>query len=103
MDQFCESLYRLVRQIPRGKVTTYGQLALLLGRPKAARVVGGALHRAPQDVPCHRVVNRTGQTAPVFFRDGKDLQRMLLEEEGVEFLPDGRADLSRFFWGGIPE
>lgn len=100
MSEFYQAIYQLVRQIPPGKVATYGQLAFLLGRPRASRIVGCALHIAPDDIPCHRVVDRTGRTAPGFSRIGTDLQRMLLEEEGVEFLPDGRVDMKRFLWSG---
>ncbi|MGI5855657.1 MAG: MGMT family protein [Candidatus Merdivicinus sp.] len=98
MSEFYQAVYQLVRQIPPGRVAAYGQLAFLLGRPRASRVVGSALHIAPDDVPCHRVVDRAGRTAPVFSQTGADLQRMLLEEEGVEFLPDGRVDMEHFLW-----
>ena len=91
MSGFFEAIYRLVRQIPPGKVVSYGQIALYLGRPRASRIVGCAMHAAPGDVPCHRVVNREGRT-------GTDLQRLFLEEEGVKFLPDGRVDMERFAW-----
>ena len=87
-----------MRQVPPGKVVSYGQIALYLGRPRASRIVGCAMHAAPGDVPCHRVVNREGRTAPAFSVTGTDLQRLFLEEEGVRFLPDGRVDMERFAW-----
>lgn len=98
MSEFSKTVYELVKQIPAGKVATYGQLAFLAGRPRAARIVGGILNKAPEGLPCHRVVNREGRTAPVFSQTGIDFQRLLLEEEGVSFLPDGRVDLKRFLW-----
>lgn len=93
-----QRIYALVRQIPCGKVATYGQIALLAGNPRLSRVVGYALHTAPEGIPCHRVVNRLGETAPAFQEGGVDFQRMLLEGEGVLFTPDGRVDLSACQW-----
>ncbi len=57
MDGTFTQIYQVVRQIPAGRVATYGQIARLLGRPRLSRVVGYAMHDAPPDVPCHRVVN----------------------------------------------
>lgn len=95
-----ETIYAIVRSIPCGRVTTYGQVALLAGNPRLARVVGYALHEAPQDVPCHRVVNRFGGLSGAFFPDGKDTHRLLLAMEGVGFTDDGCADLAHFMWHG---
>lgn len=97
---FNEQVYHLVRQIPRGRVATYGQLALLLGRPRASRVVGHALHLNPDSdaTPCHRVVNRLGAMAPTFAFGGGEIQRMLLEAEGVGFTPQGCVDLVQYGW-----
>ena len=102
-DSFFQRVYALVRQIPEGKVATYGQLALLVGAPRAARAVGYALNvcRDP-DVPCHRVVDRFGGTKMVFDLFAPGVQRTLLEAEGVAFLPNGNADLSRFRWNPQP-
>lgn len=98
---FACRLYALVRQIPAGKVATYGQLALLLGMPRGARAVGTCLNRcADPSVPCHRVVDRLGRTKPVFDDYAPGTQRALLESEGVSFLPDGRVDLSLCGWNG---
>lgn len=88
--QFDGRVYALVAKIPRGKVVTYGQLALMLGAPRNARRVGRALHFAPPGVPCHRVVNHAGRLAPGFIR-----QRELLEAEGVKFTETGNVDLKR--------
>ncbi len=95
MSGFFEAIYRLVRQIPPGKVVSYGQIALYLGRPRASRIVGCAMHAAPGDVPCHRVVNRAGRTAPHWPE-----QQTLLEAEGVAFRANGTVDMARFLWQG---
>jgi len=97
---FYTDVYDLVRQIPAGKVTTYGIIAARLGHPRASRVIGGALHRnpSPGDIPCHRVVNRKGELAPCFAFGGSQMQRMLLEAEGVSFRPDGTVDLDKCLW-----
>lgn len=95
-------IYAVVRRIPRGRVATYGQVALLAGNPRWARVVGYALHvnPDPQGIPCYRVVNRLGGTSSAFAFGGEDQQRRLLEGDGVAFTADGRVDLSRFLWDG---
>ncbi len=93
-----EKIYAVVEAIPPGKVATYGTVALLAGNPRWARVVGYALHNNPRPgkIPCHRVVNRLGETAKTFAFGGEDVQRKLLEAEGIEFSKDGRIDLKRF-------
>ena len=93
-----ERIYAVVEAIPPGRVATYGTVALLAGNPRWARVVGYALHNNPRpgQIPCHRVVNRLGQTAKTFAFGGEDVQRKLLEAEGIEFSKDGRIDLKRF-------
>lgn len=95
-----EKIYQLVRAVPFGRVTTYGQVARLLGNPRLSRVVGYAMNGAPEDVPCHRVVNRFGGLSDAFRPMGKDTHRLLLEMEGVEFREDGTADLERCLWLG---
>lgn len=94
-DAFAEEVYRLVEAIPAGKVLTYGEIAVLLGRPRHARLVGRILSRTPAErqVPCHRVVNARGETAP-----GWREQRELLRSEKVQFRPDGRVDRKRSGW-----
>ena len=84
-----------VGEIPKGKVASYGQIAALIGREKNARLVGRVLKRSAfyGDFPCHRVVNHGGRTAP-----GWAQQRSLLENEGVEFKPNGCVDMKRFMW-----
>ena len=97
-----DKIYKVVCEIPRGKVATYGQVALLAGNPRWARVVGYALHNnpAPEIIPCHRVVNREGRVAAAFVFGGGEAQRQMLENEGVVFEDDGHIDLKRF--GYIP-
>jgi len=102
MASFSEQVFAQVRRIPEGKVSTYGQIAFLAGRPRAARIVGQTLHRNPEPIvtPCHRVVFRDGSLAPGFAFGGPTVQRQLLENERVPFLPDGRVDLARCGWDG---
>ena len=93
-----EKIYAVVTAIPRGTVATYGQVAALAGNPRWARVVGYALHQNPKPgiIPCHRVVNREGRVAPSFAFGGAEIQRQLLEAEGIVFEADGRVDLAKF-------
>ena len=96
-----ERIYRVVRTIPEGRVATYGQVALLAGNPRWSRVVGYALHvnPDPQHIPCFRVVNRFGELSGAFAFGGMEMQRILLEAEGVEF-EDDRVPLERYQWDG---
>ena len=75
-----EKIYDVVKQIPRGKVATYGQVALLAGNPRWARVVGYALHvnPDPDTIPCYRVVNREGRVSPAFAFGGENMQILML-------------------------
>lgn len=100
MGAFNDSVYEVVRQIPAGRVASYGQVARMVGRPRNARFVGYALHVNPEPgvIPCHRVVFKDGSLAPAFAFGGIDEQRRLLEAEGVGFLPDGRVDMRRHGW-----
>lgn len=97
-----ERIYQVVRRIPKGKVATYGQIALLAGNPRWARVVGYALHVNPDPahIPCFRVVNRLGALSDAFAFGGINQQYDLLRNEGVQFLPDGRVDLAVCLWDG---
>ena len=94
-------IYEIVRQIPYDKVATYGQVADLANLSGQARLVGYALYRVTPDsnVPWHRVVNAKGQVSESPFRNGTDdLQRSLLEQEGIEFSPEGKIRLSIYQW-----
>lgn len=96
---FYESVYEYLKTIPKGKVVTYGMIAAAIGRPRASRQVGNALHRNPQPVviPCHRVVNREGRLAPAFAFGGEQVQAELLRGEGVEVI-NGCVDLLKYIW-----
>ena len=97
--KFDESVYEYLKKVPSGRVTTYGMIARAIGRPRAARQVGNALHRNPQPIviPCHRVVNRDGRLAPAFAFGGIDRQAQLLRAEGVEVV-DGYVDIAKYIW-----
>lgn len=104
LPQFFTHVYRLVAQVPKGKVVTYGQVAALLGAPRAARAVGAALRHLPQPltrtVPWQRVINASGG---VSFRGDVvrvEEQRWLLENEGVDFTLRGKVDLKKYRWSG---
>ena len=93
-----EKIYEVVKEIPKGYVATYGQVATLAGNPRWSRVVGYALHvnPDPDNIPCYRVVTKDGRLSPAFAFGGENRQRTLLEADGVGFLPDGRVDMKRF-------
>jgi len=95
-----ELIWSAVREIPRGKVATYGQIAELADLEGHARQVGYALHNLPprSSVPWHRVINAKGEISPRSAGDSHELQRMLLEAEGVEIDLRGRIDLKVFRW-----
>ena len=100
MDGFFQQVYAIVKQIPLGKVTTYGTVARLGGKPRASRQVGWALHVNPEPfvTPCHRVVNREGKLSGAFAFGGKNVQHDLLAKEGVTFVDDDTVDLSKHLW-----
>lgn len=102
MDEgFFQRAYDIVRQIPQGRVATYGQIASMMGEPRKARFVGFAMHSSPGmagGVPCHRVVFKDGSLAPGFAFGGPNEQRRMLDAEGIEFLPNGKVDMRRFQW-----
>ena len=99
-DSFFDKVYRAVSMIPKGKVATYGQIALICGSPRASRVVGYALHHNPRpgEIPCHRVVNRVGRPAPEFAFGGPEAQRELLRAEGVAFDDNGNVVMKVHHW-----
>ena len=101
MDNFFQRVFDIVKQIPEGRVTTYGQIARMIGEPRKARYVGFAMHQSPGvagGFPCHRVVFKDGSLAPGFAFGGPDAQRVLLKKEGITFLPDGRVDMKACSW-----
>ena len=96
MSNLNENVYEFVRNIPRGKVATYGQIALHLGNRNFALVVGNILHNNPdpEHIPCHRVVNAKGQLSRAYAFGGLEAQRRLLASEGVVFKNDQAVELS---------
>jgi len=90
---FSEKVYQVTKQIPPGKVASYGQIAKKIGKPKAARAVGNALHHNPdpKTIPCYRVVNREGRIAPGF-----EEQKEKLLKEGMKFKDRNHVDLGKF-------
>jgi methylated-DNA-protein-cysteine methyltransferase-like protein len=105
---FDRRVWSVVRQIPAGRVATYGQIARQIPPPEGVdlqsyqsfgpRWVGSAMARCPGDVPWQRVINAKGEISP---RPGAEQQRRLLEAEGVEFDERGRVNLARFGWQGL--
>lgn len=97
---FVNRVYGIVAEIPSGKVATYGQIAEMAGDSSAARDVGSIMGHVPQglDLPCHRVVNRTGKLAPDYAFGSQKRQRAMLEAEGITFLRDGRINVERHQW-----
>jgi len=98
MSGFFSAVHRIVACIPRGSVMTYGQIASMIGNPRASRAVGYALRAIPKDmdIPWHRVVNSRGEISSrrtIQGDDDRNLQRVLLEAEGVTFSKSGRIDL----------
>jgi len=89
--------YEVVKGIPKGRVVSYGQVAELAGFKGCARQVGYALHKNPdsENIPCHRVVFKDGRMSPAFAFGGIDVQRRLLEDEGVGFIGD-RVDMKNY-------
>ena len=105
-----QQVWQIVRQVPRGRVVTYGQVARMIPPPPgveiesyaafAPRWVGGAMAACPDDVPWQRVINSKGE---ISVRSGAERQRVLLEQEGVEFDTKGRIDMKKFGWTGSAE
>ena len=93
--RFGDDVMNIVSQIPLGKVTTYGTIAALAGWPSHARMVGRTLRYTPgaEQLPCHRVVNKVGRTAPGWMQ-----YRHLLEAEGINFKSNGHVDMQQHYW-----
>lgn len=94
-----EAIYEVVKKIPKGYVATYGQVAMLAGNKRWARVVGYALHANPNpdEIPCYRVVTKDGKPSQAFVFGGVNEQVRLLQEDGVNFV-DGKVDMKRYQW-----
>lgn len=100
MSEFSNNIYSVIKKIPKGMVSTYGDVALQAGHPGAARAVGMVLHHNPEPgiIPCHRVVFCDGSLANEFAFGGKDAQRLLLEMENIEFKPNGKVDMQKHLY-----
>ncbi|MFV5697291.1 MGMT family protein [Flavobacterium sp. ZT3R17] len=99
-ENFFERVYAIARQIPYGKVTSYGAIAKALGTARSARMVGWAMNASHnmEDVPAHRVVNRKGLLTGKLHFDGTNLMQQLLENEGVEVVNNQIVDFEKHFW-----
>lgn len=99
-ENFFERVYHIVRQIPEGKVTSYGAIAKALGTARSARMVGWAMNASHNidDVPAHRVVNRNGLLSGKHHFDGTNLMQQLLENEGVKVKNNQVVDFEKHFW-----
>lgn len=97
-----EKIYEVVRKIPRGRVASYGQIAAMAGNPRWSRVVGYALHvnPDPEGIPCYRVVTKDGGLSEAFAFGGINVQRELLERDGVRFDENGRVPMELYRWRG---
>lgn len=99
-ENFFERVYAVARQIPYGKVTSYGAIAKALGTARSARMVGWAMNASHNrdDVPAHRVVNRNGLLTGKFHFDGTNLMQQLLESEGIEVVENQIIHFDEHFW-----
>lgn len=97
---FFNSVYEIVAQIPEGKVATYSGIGRRLGYARGAKPVGWAMRSAPEalGLPCHRVVKVTGELAPDYVFGDREIQRAMLEAEGITFRADGTIDMERHLW-----
>lgn len=94
-----DKIYNIVKKIPKGKVATYGQVAVLAGNKRWTRVVGYALHANPdpENIPCYRVVTKEGRPSQAFVFGGVNEQIKLLQEDGIEFV-NGLVDMHQYQW-----
>ncbi len=101
---FRDDVYNAVKKIPKGKVLSYGMVAMLSGHAGASRAVGTALHHNPsqRDIPCHRVVGADGRLAKCFAFGGAETHMFLLKNEGVIFVGD-KVDMNACVWNGKEE
>lgn len=99
MENLYEKIYQAVKLIPKGMVSSYGEIAKFISHPRCARQVGWALHRNPDPstIFCHRVVFADGSLSEAFAFGGANQQRTLLESEGVTFI-DGKVDMSKHLY-----
>ena len=97
---FFDKVYKVVRVIPEGKVTTYGHIARFLGESRSARVVGYAMNASHNDssIPAHRVVNRSGVLTGKHFFAGSTLMQDILESEGIQVIEDRVQSFESHLW-----
>lgn len=102
---FFQKVYIVAKQIPYGRVTSYGAIAKYLGAARSARMVGWAMNgsHSNEDVPAHRVVNKAGLLTGKHHFDGTNLMQQLLESEGVEIIDNQIQDLEKYFWDPFQE
>ena len=108
MGEFQEKVYAAAERVPRGKVASYGLIARLVGAPRKARFVGYAMHGNPRPwnasegtgIPCHRVVFKDGRICEGYAFGGPEVQRSLLEGEGVTFVDESHVDMDACLWDG---
>ena len=100
---FFEKVYEVAKQIPYGRVTSYGAIAKFLGAARSARMVGWAMNASHtmEDVPAHRVVNRKGLLTGKFHFDGTNLMQQLLENEGIKVVDNQIVDFEKYFWDPV--
>lgn len=100
MSNTFDRIYEVVRQIPKGSVASYGQIASLAGNRRWARVVGYALHAVPdsEQIPCYRVVTKEGRVSSAFSSGEGNEQIRLLRADGIEVSEDGVVDMNRYQW-----
>ncbi len=100
-ESFFERVYEVVRQVPYGRVTTYGAIAEYLGSRISSRMVGWAMnksHTGPDPVPAHRVVNRNGMLTGKHHFGGPDIMQQVLESEGIEISNDKVVNFKHLLW-----
>lgn len=99
-DNFFEKVYTIAKQIPYGRVTSYGAIAKALGTVRSARMVGWAMNASHnrEDIPAHRVVNRKGILSGKHHFQGTNLMQQLLENEGIEVVDNQIVDFEKIFW-----
>ena len=105
-ESFFQKVYQVVKQIPAGRVTSYGAIANYLGSRGSARMVGWAMnasHAAPEPIPAHRVVNRIGMLTGKHHFGSPGIMQQLLENEGIKVVNDRIVNFEKFFWDPIKE
>lgn len=102
-QNFFQKVYEVAKQIPYGRVTSYGAIAKYLGTARSARMVGWAMNSSPDDVPAHRVVNRKGLLTGKHHFDGTNLMQQLLESEGIKVVDNQIQKLEKHFWDPFTE